>query len=78
MNGETLILTASEAARTLRLSAAETLKRLEVGEIPATRDGTHWKIPRTLLIGYIENKAIKETQARREKYEKEKMEQGEV
>lgn len=78
MNTETLILTASEAARTLRLSAAETLRRLEMGEIPATRDGTRWKIPRTLLVGYIENKAIKETQARREAHEKVQMEQGKV
>lgn len=78
MNAETLILTAAETAKLLRLNAAETLRRLETGEITATRDGRGWKVPKSLLIAYIENKAIKETQARREAHEKIQMEQGKI
>lgn len=60
-----LVLTAEEAAKTLRESPKTTLEKLESGEIPAYREGTHWKVPRKLLEQYVEMKALNETKERR-------------
>jgi len=75
---ECLVVTAAEAAKMLKLNPKETGRRLEIGEIPATRDGREWKIPKTTLQKYIEDKAIEEARERRKLYEKIQMEQGEV
>lgn len=68
---EPLVVSATEAAKLLRISPGETLARLKRGEIPAVRDGKDWKVPTRLLVTYIENKAIAEAQGRREIYEME-------
>lgn len=60
-----LVLTAEETAKVLRENQRTTLNRLESGEIPAYREGTHWKVPTKLLERYIENKALTETKERR-------------
>lgn len=65
-----LVLTAQEAAKALRESPKTTLDKLESGEIPAYREGTHWKVPVKLLERYIENKALTETKERRTIYNK--------
>ena len=60
-----LVLTADEAAKEIRTGQKTVLDKLESGEIPAYREGTHWKIPRKLLEQYVENKALSETRERR-------------
>lgn len=60
-----LVLTAEETAKVLRENQRTTLDRLESGEIPAYREGTHWKVPVKLLERYVENKALTETKERR-------------
>lgn len=60
-----LVLTAEEVAKELREGVGKTLEKLESGEIPAYREGTHWKVPAKLLERYIENKALTETKERR-------------
>lgn len=60
-----LVLTAEETAKVIRESQKSTLIKLETGEIPAYREGSHWKVPRKLLEQYIENKALVETKERR-------------
>ena len=67
---EPLVYTATEAARALRTRPDLVLRRLERGEIPGKREGTSWKIPKTLLQAYVENEAIREAKERREAYEK--------
>ena len=70
------IYTAKEVSALLKERPAVTLDRLSRGEIPADREGRYWRIPETLLSAYIEKKALSETNARREVYEKSKMEQA--
>lgn len=67
---ECLVVSAAEAARMLKLRPEEMLRRLEMGEIAAMRDGKNWKIPKTTLQVYVENKAIAEARERRKLYEK--------
>lgn len=67
---EPLVYTATEAAQALRVRPDLVLLRLERGEIPGKREGTGWKIPKTLLQAYIENEAIREAKERRKLYEK--------
>lgn len=69
MQKDSLVLTASETSKVLRISNARTLDMLESGEIPAYRDGTDWKVPVSLLNSYIENKAINQTKERRKLHE---------
>lgn len=76
--GDEFILTATEASKLLRLSIHQTLDKLDKGEIPAIREGRNWKVPKSLLIASIENRALKEAQGRREAYEKIQMEQEKV
>lgn len=59
------MLTAEEAARALRENQKSVLNKLESGEIPAYREGTHWKVPYKLLERYVENKALTEAKERR-------------
>ena len=66
---EPLVYTAVEAAQALRVNPDSVLRRLERGEIPGKREGTGWKIPKTLLQAYIENEAIREAKERRKLYE---------
>ena len=61
-----MVVTASEAARLLRTRTEIIFKMIESGEIPAYRDGRNWKIPRSLLEAYVEERAMKEAKTRRE------------
>ena len=67
---EPLVYTATEAAQALRTRPDLVLLRLERGEIPGKREGTGWKIPKTLLQAYIENEALREASERRKAHEK--------
>ena len=62
---EKLILTAEEAAKALGTRSDTVRAMLKNGEIPAYREGTNWKIPRTLLQQYVEKRALEETEERR-------------
>lgn len=62
---ERLIYSATEAAELLGTRPNTIQRLLESGEIPAYRDGKNWKIPKTLLLKYIEDKAIAEAKERR-------------
>ena len=62
---ETLVYTSSEVAKLLRVRPDLIGQMLEAGEIPAYREGKCWKIPKTLLQAYIENRAMSEAKARR-------------
>lgn len=64
-----LVITVSEAAQMLRTRPNWIIERLELGEIPAYREGRNWKIPLKLLESYIENKALAESRGRRESSE---------
>ena len=65
-----LVIPASEAAKLLGTDNNVVQKMLERGEIPAYREGRNWKIPVDLLKATVENRAIKEAQERRRRYEK--------
>lgn len=62
---EKLVFTAVEMARALAITDARALELLRSGEIPAYREGKNWKIPKTLLLKYVEDKAIAEAKERR-------------
>ncbi len=63
---EVLVMNILEAAKMLRLDSKEMCRRLQSGEIPAYRDGRNWKIPKTLLVKYVEDKAMEEAKSRKE------------
>lgn len=75
---EAIVYTAAEGAKALKMDPGEFNKKLATGEIPAAREGRLWKIPKSLLIAYIESRAIREAKERRELHEKMQMEQGKV
>lgn len=62
---EKLTVTPREAAEALTLSMTEMKRRLEIGEIPAYRDGRNWKIPIECLRRYPVEKAMAEAERRR-------------
>lgn len=62
---EPIVYSAQEAAKALKCDTGAVLNKLKRGEIPAYKEGTYWKIPRTLLQTYIENEAIREAKERR-------------
>lgn len=66
------IYTAKEVSKILKERPADTLDKLSRGEIPAYREGRYWRIPDRLLSVYIEKKALSESSARKEVYEKSK------
>lgn len=66
------IYTAKEVSRILKESPAVTLDKLRRGEIPAYREGRYWRIPETLLEAYVRNRALRETETRKEICEKSK------
>ena len=66
---DTLVVTLAEAAKIIRVSIEEMSRMAEEGEIPAYRDGRNWKIPKSLLSAYVENKAISEAKERRKLHE---------
>lgn len=66
---EPLVISLIETAKALKLDVVETTRRLNNGEIPAYRDGRNWKIPKTLLRTYAENKAISEAKERKRIHE---------
>lgn len=61
---ETLVYSAVEAAKALKVKPENVIKKLEKGEIPAYREGRNWKIPKKLLQEYIIAKALEETKDR--------------
>lgn len=63
---ESMILSATEAANTLKIKTETMLQLLESGEIPAMRMGRNWKVPVKSLERYIMERAEKEAKARRE------------
>lgn len=67
---EKLVVSATEAAKLLKVRPDLLIAQLEAGEIPAYKEGTNWKIPADLLRATIENRAIKEAQERRRLHEK--------
>lgn len=62
---EPIVYSAGEAAAALKCDPGAVLDKLKRGEIPAYREGTYWKIPKTLLQAYIESEAIKEAKERK-------------
>lgn len=68
---DVLIYSANEAAKALRTDPNTIYKKLERGDIPAYKEGTNWKIPRSLLAAYIENMALAEAKGRRSIHEME-------
>lgn len=60
-----LIYTASEAAKVLGTRNDTVQALLKAGEIPAYREGRNWKIPKTSLEAYVEERAMRETERRR-------------
>ena len=67
---EKMVVSATEAAKLLKVRPNLLIAQLEAGEIPAYKEGTNWKIPADLLRATIENRAIKEAQERRRLHEK--------
>lgn len=64
-----MVLSLLETAKELRLSNDTTTRLLELGKIPAYRDGRNWKVPKTLLAKYVEERAIEESKARKKVHE---------
>lgn len=64
---ETLVLKPTEAAELLRVGKNTVIDKLKVGELPGYKDGADWKIPADLLKKYVEDKAISEMTARKNK-----------
>jgi excisionase family DNA binding protein len=62
---EKLVCTPNEAAKALGTSPDEIRRLIYIGEIPAYKNGTHYKIVISMLKDYIQSKAIKETAERR-------------
>ena len=63
---DSMVISAKEAAKQLKIDHTDVYRKLESGEIPAYREGKNWKIPVTLLQKYIEEKAEEESRIRRE------------
>lgn len=72
MTVEPLVVSAVEAARLIKVDMSKMSALLANGDIPAYKDGWNWKIPKTLLQAYIENKAIEEAKTRRRAHEESK------
>lgn len=62
---EPLNLSINEAAAFLRTDRGKVQQLVEMGDIAAYREGRNWKIPRTLLQKYAEDRAMKEAQERK-------------
>lgn len=62
---ERIVCTASEAASVLGMRKDTVLRLLEMGDIPAYREGKNWSIPKSLLQKYVEERALKEAQERK-------------
>ena len=67
-NMEPLVYSAAEVAKVLKTDNNTILAQLQSGEIPAYKEGRYWKVPKTALQKYIEEKAIREAEIRRERY----------
>ena len=63
-----IVLTPAEAANALATTKSKVHELLETGQLPAYRDGKNWKIPETLLLRYIEERAEREAMERRAAY----------
>lgn len=61
-----MILTPDEAAEMLRTSKSTVHELLESGEIPAYREGKNWKIPAVLLKVYVTDRAMEESERRKQ------------
>lgn len=64
---EKLIVSATEAAQILGTSPNSIQEALESGDLPAYKEGRNWKIPRTMLEQYVEERAVREAAERRRK-----------
>lgn len=62
---DVLVYTAEEAAKALKTDHESVAAMLKRGEIPAYREGRNWKVPKTLLAAYAENRAIEEAKERK-------------
>ena len=62
---EVSVMNILEAAKMLRLDSKEMCGRLQSGGIPAYRDGCNWKIPKMLLVKYVEDEAMEEAKQRK-------------
>lgn len=67
---EPIVYSQQDAAKALKCNVDAVRDKLMRGEIPAYKDGTYWKIPKTLLQAYVENEAIREAKERRKAHEK--------
>lgn len=65
MEIKSLIMTPSEASKSLRTTPNKVQALLEAGEIPAYREGRNWKIPTKCLEEYVISRAMKEAQKRK-------------
>lgn len=61
-----LVCTPAEAAEALVTSPDKVRELIQNGELPAYREGRNFKIVISLLEEYIEERAFKETEERRE------------
>lgn len=62
---EKIVLTPNEAAELIRISPNDIYSLITSGDIPAYREGRNWKIPKTLLVRYVEERALREAEERR-------------
>lgn len=62
---EPLVVSAIEAAEMLRTRVDVVYRLLEVGEVPAYRIGSNWKVPITKLQQYVEERAEAEAYERK-------------
>ncbi|MDO4486070.1 MAG: helix-turn-helix domain-containing protein [Bacillota bacterium] len=68
---EVLVYTCEEAAKALKTDHETVATMLRRGEIPAYREGRNWKVPKTLLVAYAENRAIEEAKERKRQAQEE-------
>lgn len=62
---EKLVCTPEEAAKALVTSPDKVRELIKRGELPAYQQGTHFKIPISLLSDYIERRAVEESERRK-------------
>ncbi len=62
---EKIVVTPEQAAEMLVTSPSEVRKWIHDGELPAYRSGRNWKIVKSQLQKFVEDKAEAETKERR-------------
>lgn len=62
---EPIVYSAAETAKVLKIAPKVVYEMLEKGEIPAYKIGEkNWKIPKKLLLEYINSRALEEARDR--------------